>query len=166
MLLFLVCTNPRYPSRPVPAKGGRVRIHPGARLADSTESRASLTTLAAYLWSRHWLALFHAGGPFPPLEYLQARTNGMDKRVWMKGKACLGEPTFFEDLETGIPLKGRDVCMACATRIPPTSLVQTCLPVNLAGSARRITHSAARTTSSCTSYVRVCAALLPHTDTA
>lgn len=42
---FFVGTNPRYPSRPVAALEGRVRIHPRARLADSTEPRASLTTL-------------------------------------------------------------------------------------------------------------------------
>ncbi|KAL5094622.1 hypothetical protein J3E68DRAFT_201330 [Trichoderma sp. SZMC 28012] len=45
VLLSLVCTNPRYPSRPVAAVEGRVRIRPRARLADSTEARASLTTL-------------------------------------------------------------------------------------------------------------------------
>ncbi|KAL7905539.1 hypothetical protein GGI35DRAFT_126815 [Trichoderma velutinum] len=66
--LFPLCTNPRYPSRPVAAKGGRVRIPPRARLADSTEPRASLTTLYGVSVVTSFAGIFTSWTTaFPPL---------------------------------------------------------------------------------------------------
>ncbi|KAM6478737.1 hypothetical protein HDV62DRAFT_393792 [Trichoderma sp. SZMC 28011] len=93
VLLSLVCTNPRYPSRPVAAVEGRVRIRPRARLADSTEARASLTTLYGVSVVTSFAGIFTLFYSYSN----KNQPNGMDKHVWdasSLGKACcLGETT-------------------------------------------------------------------------
>ncbi|KAL6815844.1 hypothetical protein GGI42DRAFT_348760 [Trichoderma sp. SZMC 28013] len=70
VLLSLVCTNPRYPSRPVAAMEGRVRIRPrgkAGRLNRTSRLADDSCTCTAYLWSRHSLN--------------KNQPNGMDKHV-------------------------------------------------------------------------------------
>lgn len=119
-MLLSSCTNARYLSRPVPAKGGgRVRIRPMARLADSTESRASLTTYGvsvvtsfAYLllrtstsiraactgWNCGFCCFYFFSFSFP-LGHT-SRANGMDKACLnaLQREACCGSETTLGDL--------------------------------------------------------------------